>query len=158
MKPWLFVTFNIIVNKPCLLWKFPWCFSNRSKDMKNFSFNINYFHWFLGFFWHFSVAKKLIKPIYNRWCQHFFTFILLEIDCLIIVKSYTNIRLVALEIKKNSNLPSPNKKELPSKSPALLGLNKNITKWSFLYRFPYDFLTAENRHDRLESDENVDLN
>ena len=65
-----------------------WNSSSRSNDMKNFSFNISCFHWFCSsfwIFWHFLVTKKLMTSAYNRWCQHFFTFNMLQIDCLVVV-------------------------------------------------------------------------
>ena len=49
VKPWFFVTFNIIWRH--LSWKFHWISSSRSEDINNFSVNINYFHPFSPIFW-----------------------------------------------------------------------------------------------------------
>ena len=72
-KPCFFVTFNII-RSHIFHEDFTEISSSCSKDMKTFFFNINYFHRFFGFFWHFLVAKKLMTSAYNRWFQHIFTF------------------------------------------------------------------------------------
>ena len=45
VEPRFFVTFNIIISHI-----FHECFSGRLEEMKIFSFNINYFHWFFRFF------------------------------------------------------------------------------------------------------------
>ena len=37
-------------------------------------------HQFCGFFWQFLVIMKLMTPAYNRWCRHFFTFNILQIE------------------------------------------------------------------------------
>ena len=72
-----FVSF--IINNFCeyyhksrLSWKFHLNSSSRSVDMKIFSIDINGFHQFFRFFWHFLVTKKLMASAYNRWCQYFF--------------------------------------------------------------------------------------
>ena len=38
------------------------------------------FYQYFGFFWHCLVTKKLMASVYNRWCQHFFTLNILQID------------------------------------------------------------------------------
>ena len=65
-------------------WKFHWNYSSRSEDMRNFSVNISQFSSIFFIFWHFLVTKKLVTSAYNRWCQHFFTFNILQTDCLTI--------------------------------------------------------------------------
>ena len=50
-------------------WIFHWNSSSRSEYMKNFFFNIRYFHRFLSIFWifwHFLVTKKLTASAHNR--------------------------------------------------------------------------------------------
>ena len=84
-----FLWLLILSIKSHLSWKFHWNSSSRIEDMKNLSANISYFHRFLlilGIFWHFLVTKKLITSAYDRWCQHFFTFNILQIDCLKLYK------------------------------------------------------------------------
>ena len=58
-------------HKSHLFWKFHGNSSNRSKDMKVFPVNINYFHRFSGFFLPSLVTKNVMTSAYNRWCQHF---------------------------------------------------------------------------------------
>ena len=65
VKPWFFVTFNIIISR-IFPENFYWNSSSRSEIMKNLSVNISYFHRFSGFFWHFLVTKKLMTSVYNK--------------------------------------------------------------------------------------------
>ena len=46
--------------------------------------NFHQFSSIFWIFWHFLVTKKLVTPTYNRWYQHFFTFDILQTDCLTI--------------------------------------------------------------------------
>ena len=86
VKPWLFVTLNIIMSHT-----FPENFIEISSVVQNswgisrsiLTISIN-FHKFSGFFWHFFVTKKLMTSTYNKWCHHFSTFHILWIDCLTI--------------------------------------------------------------------------
>ena len=82
-------------HKSHLSWKFHWNYSSRSKDMRNFSANISQFSWifidFLDFltfltFLTFGIffTKKLVTSAYNRWCQHFLIFNILQTDFLTI--------------------------------------------------------------------------
>ena len=78
--------------------------------MKVFCFNISYFHRFASNLWsfeHFLVTKKRMAWIYNRWCQHFFTFHILWIYCLTIVLNYIDIRLVLREIWRWGQIDPP---------------------------------------------------
>ena len=71
--------------KTNLSWKFHWISSSRSEDMKRLSVNISYFYQFSSTFrsfWHYLATKKLMTSAYNRWCQHFFTFKMIQIGCL----------------------------------------------------------------------------
>ena len=70
-----------------LSWTFIWYSSSRPENMNTFSVDINYFHQFstiFWIFWDFLVTKKLMTSTYNRLCQHFLTFNMLETDCLTI--------------------------------------------------------------------------
>ena len=81
---WLLI---LSYHKLHLSWTLHWYSSSRPKNMKTFSVDINYFHQFwsiLWIFWDFLVTKKLMTSTYNRWCQHFLTFNMLETNCLTI--------------------------------------------------------------------------
>ena len=80
VKLWFFVTFNIILGHI-----FRDIFVDLPQDVQKIwriSLSILAIFIFCGFFWHFLFTKKLMKLAYNRWCQHFFTFSILLIDCL----------------------------------------------------------------------------
>ena len=75
-------------HKSYLSWIFYWNSSSGSEDIKIYSVNISYFQRFSSIFWifwHFLVTKKLMTSASNRWCQHLYTFNMLQIDCLKIV-------------------------------------------------------------------------
>ena len=65
---------------------------------------------------------------YNRWCQHFFTFNIFQIQYLHKVILILDKFFLKYEGWGLSSWPSPHPQEkLPSKSPALLGLSPSIS-------------------------------
>ena len=131
----LFFFYFLYYHKSHLSWKFYWNFWSRSEVMMNFSASISYFHRFSSIFWnffvfcHFLVTKKLMTSAYNRWCQHFFHF------QLTLNRLFNNfIKLYSYLISFSWNMKewamgwgrviklTPDRKKLPSKSPALLEL------------------------------------
>ena len=76
-------------HKSPLSQKFHWNCWSCSEDVKGFFF-------FFWIFWHFLATKKVMGSECSRWYQHFFTFNLLSVRCLIILQCYIDIRLVAV--------------------------------------------------------------
>ena len=82
VKSWFFVTFNIIISHilsenfieiPQVVQKI-WMLS-----LSILAIFID-FQQFFWIFWNFLDKKKLITSVYSRWCQHFSTFDILEIN------------------------------------------------------------------------------
>ena len=68
VKPWFFVTFNIIIGHifPENLFKIP------DVVQKIWTIYLSILAIFIDFleFWHFLITKKLMASAYNRWCQY----------------------------------------------------------------------------------------
>ena len=121
LKLWFFVTFDVVLSQI-----FPENFIDIPQvgpKIWRLSFNVSYFQLFSStfwIFWHLFVTKKLITSTYNRWCQHFFTFNILHIDCLTTVKSCIAIRLVLLENMKGGQIDPSHLEKTTLKKPSLI--------------------------------------
>ena len=106
-------------HKQHFFWKFHRNSSSSSVDMKIFSFNINYIHWFFGIC-DLPCLKETNDATCNGRCQHFFYF---QDTLKRLFDNFTRLYWYwinfFLKYEGVGVKLAPPKKKLPSKSPAL---------------------------------------
>ena len=104
-------------------------------------------------FWHFLVTKKRMMTAYNRWCQHFFSFNVLQINSLTIVKvfhvSSWNVTTQYDPLNLTPLSSSPEKTNL--RKPSFIRFNYRSTRTKCEIYSKLTIKTPERRHWRRSS-------